>query len=147
MWTLSKTFNGGTWTQGRYDSFVKGLIRAGLQKWGPKIQCIKNARTRRGFYKCEGCLEEVPATIKRELKTKKGVFKRTKNIIADHIEPIIDPAVGRGDWDTVIKRAFVEIDGFQALCHECSFLNEIKTTNHKKEGTNNGAFQPHLGVA
>ena len=119
MWTLSKPFNGGAWTQGRYDSFVKGLIRAGLQKWGPKIQCIKNARTRRGFYKCEGCLEEVPATIKRELKTKKGVFKRTKNIIADHIEPIIDPAVGRGDWDTVIKRAFVEIDGFQALCHEC----------------------------
>ena len=109
---MSKPYNGGTWTQGRYDSFVKGLIRAGLQKWGPKIQCIKNARTRRGFYKCEGCLEEVPAT-------KKGVFKRTKNIIADHIEPIIDPIVGRRDWDTVIKRAFVEIEGFQALCHEC----------------------------
>jgi len=116
---MSKPFNGGTWTQGRYDSFVKGLIRAGLLKWGPKIACIKKARTRRGFYRCGACLEEVPATIKRELKTKPGVWKRVKNIHADHIEPIIDPAVGRRSWDEVIERAFVEEEGFMALCHEC----------------------------
>ena len=55
----------------------------------------------------------------RELKTKPGEFKRVKNIYADHINPIVDPAVGRRSWDEVIERAFVEVEGYQALCYEC----------------------------
>ena len=114
-----KTYNNGAWSQGRFDSFIKGLIRSGLQKWGPKHQCIKTARVRRGWYLCTGCSKEVPSSIMRELKTKPGEFKRVKNIYADHINPIVDPAVGRRSWDEVIERAFVEVEGYQALCYEC----------------------------
>ena len=114
-----KLYNNNTWTQGRMDSFIKGLIRAGLSKWGPKHDCIKNARVRRGWYLCADCEQEVPTSIMRELKTKPGVMKRTKNIYADHIDPIVDPEVGRRSWDEVIERAFVDTDGYQALCYEC----------------------------
>jgi hypothetical protein len=129
---MSKPYNGGAWTQARFEAFIKGLIRSGLQKWGPKIACIKNARVRRGWYKCEGCKEEVPTSIMRELKTRPGEWKRTKNIYADHIQPIVDPAVGRRSWDEVIERAFVELDGYQALCYKC---HEDKTTEEKAIST------------
>tara|TARA_R110002020_G_scaffold287099_1_gene502569 strand:+ start:17333 stop:17740 length:408 start_codon:yes stop_codon:yes gene_type:complete len=123
-----KPYNNGTWTQGRFDSFIKGLIRAGLKKWGPKHECIRNARIRRGWYLCAGCEEEVPTSTTRELKTRPGEIKRVKNIYADHIEPIVDPAVGRTSWDEVIQRAFVDTDGYQALCFLC---HEEKTASER----------------
>lgn len=127
-----KPYNDGEWTQGRMDSFIKGLIRQGLTKWGPRHECIKRARVRRGWYKCDGCGKEVPASIKRELKTKPGVWKKVKNIYADHRNPIIDPAVGRRTWDEVIARAFVNLDEFDALCYAC---HETKTAEERAIAT------------
>ena len=114
-----KPHNGGQWTEARKDTFIKGLLRAGHPRWGPRNACIQEARVRRGWYRCDGCKQEVPASVKIELKTRPGVFKKVKNIHADHIEPVIDPAVGRQSWDEVIERMFVERDGYQALCHKC----------------------------
>jgi hypothetical protein len=127
-----KPFNDGEWTQGRMDAFIKGLIREGLTKWGPRHECIKQSRVRRGWYLCAVCKQEVPTSIKRELKTKPGVWKKTKNIYADHIEPIIDPAVGRRSWDEVIKRAFVDLKEFQAVCYAC---HESKTAEERSIAT------------
>ena len=114
-----KPYNSGSWTKARKDTFIKGLLRAGHPRWGPRNECIQEARVRRGWYRCDGCKKEIPATVKIELKTRPGVMKKVKNIHADHIEPVIDPAVGRESWDTVIERMFVERDGYQALCHQC----------------------------
>ena len=125
-----KTRNNGTWTEARYNTFIKGLIRAGLMRWGPKHLCISNARIKRGWYLCEGCEEEVPAT----LPPKDGGKKRIKNIQADHIHPMIDPEVGFVDWDTCISRAFVEVEGYQALCHKC---HQIKTQEERSKRNNN----------
>ena len=123
-----KKYNNGAWTQGRFDAFIKGIIRDGLKRWGPKHDCIKQARTKRGFYQCGVCKEEVPATILRELKTKPGTMKRVRNIYADHILPIVDPTVGRRSWDEVIERAFVDTIGYQAICYGC---HETKTQAEK----------------
>lgn len=111
----SKSHNNGTWTDARKKQFIISLLRSGFTRWGPKQLCIKNARTRRGFYMCNGCHQEVPAT----LPPKPGNKRRIKNIIADHIEPIIDPKVGFQGYDEWIERGFVELEGFQALCHAC----------------------------
>lgn len=83
-------------------------------KWGPRNQCIKEARIRRGWYICAECKEEVPAT----LPPKPGNKKRIKNILADHIDPVV-PVTGFTTWDEVIERMFCERGGFQALCHAC----------------------------
>ena len=123
-----RRYNNGTWTQGRMDGFIKGLIRNGLQKWGPKHECLNKARVKRGYYRCSNCLQSVTATINRELKTRPGEMKRVKNIYADHIHPIVDPEVGRRTWDEVIDRAFVDTEGYQALCYAC---HENKTNEER----------------
>ena len=64
---------------------------------------------------CAGCKKEVPAT----LPPKEGNKRRIKNIVADHIDPIIDPEVGFEGFDKWIERGFIEGEGFQALCHAC----------------------------
>ncbi len=110
-----KTRNSGTWTESRYFSFIKGALRQASSKWGPMHKCIAKAKVGYGQYKCECCGNIGPPT----LPPKEGGKRRIKNIIADHIEPVIDPDKGFVSWDELISRLFVEEDGFQALCHEC----------------------------
>jgi 5-methylcytosine-specific restriction endonuclease McrA len=93
-------------------------------KWAPINQCLKAARTRRGFYHCAGCEQEVPSSVKIE-----GSRRRQKNVHVDHIKPIIDPAVGWTNWDDCINRMFSELDNLQVLCGDC---HKIKTDEEKQ---------------
>ena len=111
-----KTRCGGVWTEARFNSFIKSLLRQGTRKWGPIQQAIKDARVRRGFYLCAECKEEVPATTMATLKN--GKTKRVKNAIVDHKEPII-PVTGFTTWDECIERMFCEQENLQVLCHLC----------------------------
>jgi len=107
-----KTRNGGQWTEARYTSFVKGALRQATMKWGPIQSVKKKANVRRGFYLCDECKQEVPAT------TKEG-RKRVKNIHIDHNPPVIDPDVGWAGWDSFIERLFCEEEHLRALCTDC----------------------------
>ena len=107
-----KIKNGGRWTQARFNSFIKNNLRQAARKWGPIADCKRNARTRRGFYRCNICKKEVPATVK--LGT-----KRVSNALVDHTDPIIDPKVGFTTWDSVIKGMFCEEGGLQLACKAC----------------------------
>lgn len=109
---VEKTRNGGSWTEARYTSFIKGLLRRGTMKWGPIHECKKMARIERGIYLCAGCKQGVPATTIVDRK-------RVNNIHVDHIDPIVDPALGFTTWDDCINRMFVEVDKLQVLCTEC----------------------------
>jgi len=126
----NKPYNNGQWTEARMRSFIISALRGASQRWGPKNECLRKARVRRGWYLCEGCGQEVPATKEGVYKTgkKKGKKKRIKNILADHIDPIVDPRTGFKDYDTWIERCFVEADGYQALCHDC---HELKSNEEK----------------
>lgn len=117
-----KTRNGNRWTEAQFTSFIKGNLRRVTSKWGPIADCLKNARTRRGFYICNGCKEEVPASIRDD----NG--KRVKNAIVDHIDPIIDPDIGWVSWDETINRMFCEQDNLQVLCHSC---HKVKSDDEK----------------
>ncbi len=61
------------------------------------------------------------------LKTGKcaACSRRTRKLHADHISPVVDPAVGFVDWNTYIERMGGKL---QALCVPC---HKAKT---KKEG-------------
>lgn len=108
-----KTRNGGLWTEARFNSFISSALRGATRRWPVKIMAKRRARVSRGWYVCEGCGEEVPATIKND----KG--KRVDNSIVDHIHPIVDPAVGFTTWDEYIQRMFCEADQLQILCKKC----------------------------
>ena len=111
---MSKPYNNGEWTEARFRSFIVSALRSATGRWGPKQSCIKNARVARGKYKCEGCGVVGPAT----LPPKEGNKRRIKNIVADHREPIV-PVTGFISYDSWIERCFIELEGFQALCHKC----------------------------
>jgi 5-methylcytosine-specific restriction endonuclease McrA len=106
--------NGGKWTEARWVSFVKGVLRAGSNKWPPKWECKRAARTERGVYKCEGFARSrhtVPASI-----VVKG--KRQNNIFVDHVAPIVG-GNGFTSWDDFIEGLYCEVDNLQVLCKEC----------------------------
>jgi hypothetical protein len=128
---MSKTHNNGTWTPARFNSFVKGALRGACSKWGPISTCKRAASTRRGFYRCCACQEEIPATLPSVYASgkKKGQAYRRKNAIVDHIEPIV-PTSGWVGWDSVVERMFVEVDGLQLMCHKC---HQLKCAEERKE--------------
>ena len=117
-----KTRCSGKWTEARYRSFIKGNLRRISMKWGPIGEAKKLANTRRGFYLCAGCKEEVPASIKIDRV-------RKNNVHIDHIKPVVDPVVGWVSWDETIEGMFSELPNLQALCTACHTIK----TNEEKE--------------
>ncbi len=104
----------GTWTQAKFNSFIKNNLRAATRKWAPIQKCKKRAHVARGLYRCDGCHQEVTPTYYDGDKR-----KRMKNIFVDHTVPIIDPAVGFTTWDECIERMFCDSDNLQLLCKQC----------------------------
>lgn len=107
-----KTRCNGQWTEARFHSFIKNLLRQGTRKWAPIQQVKKEARVSRGVYKCACCGEEGPATLRLG-------GKKVNNAVVDHEPPIIDPAVGFTTWDDCIERMYCEKESLQVLCHKC----------------------------
>lgn len=127
-----KTRCSGQWTESKYNTFIRNLLRQGTRKWAPMQDVLKEARTERGFYHCAGCEQDVPVT------TKNG-RKRIKNIFVDHIEPVVDPEEGFVDWNVYIERMFSEKENFQVLCGEChdkkTSEERAKAVERRKNGT------------
>jgi|AntAceMinimDraft_18_1070375.scaffolds.fasta_scaffold302449_1 5-methylcytosine-specific restriction endonuclease McrA len=107
-----KTRNWWQWTEARYKSFIISALRGISRWWGPKNQCKKNARIWRWKYKCEICWKTF----------------WTKEIVIDHILPIINPKIWFVDFNVWIEKCFIEVEWFQAICKEC----HIKKTNKEK---------------
>lgn len=108
-----KTRCSGEWTEARFRSFITSLLRKGTFKWRPKSEAKLRARhheklegkTKRLVFHsvCAGCGELYPEST----------------CAVDHIQPVVDPAVGFTTWDDFINRLFCEIDNLQVLCTEC----------------------------
>ena len=117
-----KTRNGGTWTEGQLNSFIKSMLRKGSIRWGPKYSVKKAARHfeklpndkgRLVFHSlCADCRSLYPETT----------------CAVDHILPVVDPHKGFVSWDSVIERLFCEEDNLQVLCKSC---HDVKTQKEK----------------
>jgi len=70
----------------------------------------------RGKYQCAECKE----------------LFGPKEVILDHIEPVVDPKTGFTTWDDFINRLFCPVEGFQVLCHTCSDSKTI-IEDHMRE--------------
>tara|TARA_R110002050_G_scaffold291167_2_gene445439 strand:+ start:11684 stop:12106 length:423 start_codon:yes stop_codon:yes gene_type:complete len=107
-----KVRNGGTWTESKFNTFIRNQLRSATRKWGPIQTAKKKANVARGVYECAGCKEHIPPTIRKGRK-------RVQNIFVDHISPIVDPEVGFQGFDIYIDRMFCEDENLQVLCGEC----------------------------
>ena len=113
---------GGRWTEAKWKSFIKNQLRGATRKWAPIGDCLSAARSKRGFYKCAGCKEDVPTTVKVGAR-------RTKNVFVDHIDPIV-PVTGWVSWDSCIERMFCEAPNLQLLCKDC---HDVKSKEEAAE--------------
>lgn len=109
-----RTINDNTMTESEFKSFIISALRQASRRWRPKAKAISRARIGRWLYKCESCGVVWPAS----LPAPKGKKRKIKNILADHIVPVIWPE-GFISYDKWIERCFVDEDKFQAICHEC----------------------------
>ena len=116
-------FNGGKWTEGRFNTFVTSALRAGARRWPPKYETLKAAQTEKKtnpktgrmaqHYRCQICEKEFTQ----------------KDMQVDHIKPVVDPKKGFTTWDDFIQRLYCEASNLQAICTSC---HKIKTKEEKE---------------
>ena len=85
---------------------------------------------RRILLRCEQCLTFF--LQKDYVKLKNGKRKLMKQVVVDHIKPVVNPEVGFTNWDDYIKGMFPsdEEKPFQAICREC---HDIKCQKEREE--------------
>lgn len=125
-----KEWNGGTWTEGRYRSFITSTLRSGARRWPPKYETLNLAKTEKKVntktgriaqhYTCNGCGGEFTA----------------KDVQVDHIEPVVDPNKGFISWDVFIERLFCERNNLQVLCKTCHLAKSNLEKQEKKNASN-----------
>jgi len=103
------------------NSFIIQVLRRASFKWKPRYEAIKNARVSRGQYRCSMCFS--------------ACFK-VKEIVVDHINPVVDPSTGWKSWDDYITRMFCGTSGFQVLCRPCHNLKTIKENLQRTKKSN-----------
>ena len=108
-----KPYCNGQWTEARFKGFIISALRRASSRWAPKYTCRKNSKRGYNKYECALCHEIVG----------------NKHIKVDHIDPVIDPNVGFISYDEFIRRLFVELPGYQAICTYC---HDKKTASERE---------------
>ena len=121
-----KSYNGGNWTEGRFNSFITSTLRAGARRWQPKYDTLNASKTEKKInrktgrmaqhFRCQLCGEEFTQ----------------KDMEVDHIKPVVDPVKGFQTWDIFIDRLFCEANNLQAICKPCHLLKTNKEKQEKK---------------
>lgn len=118
-------------TENQFINAVIAGIRTAFKRYSPTYLQILNdgrkeydhynkdgslSKTKRVFYSCQICNEEVSA----------------KEIEIDHIEPVIQPGKTRKDYtiQEIFERINCDISNLQRICKSC---HEEKTKNEKKK--------------
>lgn len=104
-----KLRNGGRWTEAKFRSFIRALLRRGSTRWGVRYDVLnkakrgkminKNTNRLAEHYECNKCHNLFPLS----------------QIEIDHIIPINNFS----SWDETIERMFCEENNLQVLCKEC----------------------------
>ena len=105
-------YNGGDWTEARYNSFVKGGLRSASQRWPPRYKVLAASRRGKRVNPSSGRMAEF-----HECSNCKGLFV-SKEVEVNHKVPVV-PVTGFDSWDGVIDRLFCEADGLEVVCKDC----------------------------
>ena len=118
-------YNGGRWTQARYNSFIKSALRSASQRWPPRYETLNDACVGQRinpasgrlakFYTCNGCKQIFPA----------------KDVEVNHKIPVV-PTEGFDNWNNVIKRMYCEKEGLEALCKPCHKATTKRESEERK---------------
>ncbi len=109
---ITKTRNNNTWTEARFNSFVKSALRGASQRWPPRYTVLSEAYVGQKInpksgrlakhYKCSRCLNDFPQ----------------KEVQVNHKTPVVLLS-GFDSWNGVIERLFCEKEGLECVCIPC----------------------------
>lgn len=104
--------------------FLIPVLRRASLRWKPRNEALKAARVDRGLYKCASCQE----------------LFGPKDIVLDHIEPVVPLTGDTYSWHDFVNRLFVSSEKYQVLCHPChdtkSLIEDnIRASFREKERT------------
>jgi len=117
-------------TDAMFITFVKGHLRRASRWWKPISETLKKSRVGRGVYLCNVCEQHVPASIVTD-------GKRRKNILVDHVNPVVDPTTGFTGWDDFVNGLYCEEINLQAICYHCHNKKSAEERNLAKEARDN----------
>lgn len=99
------------------DWLVQKLRRISYQ-WPYRKAALRKSRVARGKYKCTSCEFE---------------HFGPKQIVLDHIDPVVDVEAGWVDWNNYIFRLFCAEEGWQVLCKQCHQAKSYLENQIRKE--------------
>jgi len=113
---VPRTRCGDRWTEARFWSFIRSLLRSGFRKWAVKQDVLKAARRqkkghKRFEYVCNHCKRWFP----------------NSGVEVDHIIPA-GSLKKYEDLHGFVLRLFPEEEGLQVLCKACHL---VKTNNER----------------
>jgi hypothetical protein len=116
--TVNKTRAGGKWTEARYWSFIRSLLRKGFMTYPVKHHVLGQAKyavegkRHRFEYTCAAC----------------GEGYQAKEVQVDHIKPCgsLNKA---SDLEGFVSRLFCESGDLQVLCKTC---HQTKTNEERR---------------
>ena len=109
---MRSKYNSGTWTEARFNSFIKSSLRSASIRWPPRYETLNNAFVDKRINEKTGRLAK-----HFECNLCKGHFPQ-KDVEVNHKDPVV-PTSGFDSWDNVIERMFCESDGLELLCEPC----------------------------
>lgn len=115
-----------SWTEGRLQGFIIGVLRAGHKRWPPKYEVKNAAKLGKKTNPATGRVAEF-----FECAICKGDFTN-KDVEVDHINPVVDPSTGFKDWNTFIERLFCGPNNYQLVCKGCHKKKSAEEKQLKK---------------
>lgn len=112
------------WSDAKWRAWIVSLLRRGSTRFPNRFNALKQAKRGKKInkatgriaehYECSICKEEYPA----------------KQVVIDHIEPVVCPIQGFISWDVYIERMFCKEDNYQCICKPC---HKIKSEEERKQ--------------
>lgn len=118
------------WTESKFQSFIKSILRSGSQRWPPKYKVLNEAKRGKQINSSTGRLAE------HYQCSCCGELYGAKYVVVDHINPVV-PVTGFVSWDDAIARMFCSAENLQVLCKECHRQKSKIENEERKANKNN----------
>jgi len=96
---------------------INVLRRYAWARWVPRYNVLKEARQARGKYICARC---------------NSLFG-PKEVVVDHIDPVVDPEEGWKGFDSYISRLLVSEELLQVLCKFCHAEKTVEENSRRNK--------------
>jgi len=132
-----------------FQTWVIWTLRKASYRWPARSAAFRKAAATFREFKTDWGIDpkDVSARVRNFYWCKLCGFVFPRKLVsADHVDPVIEPAVGFVDWNTYIPRMFCATEGFNILCKDChDKKTKIETGVRAKH--RNGAYSQKANTA